>query len=90
MTVPAIWQEDARRRMRQAVKVAGILEHRHAGETTLSLVAEPEAAAMAVLDDFRGRKDVEVGLKISTLQQTLTLSSLEMYSLFATPEVELW
>jgi molecular chaperone DnaK (HSP70) len=61
ITVPAIWEEDAREGMRQAVKKAGILEDRTAGKTTVDLVAEPEAAAMAVLDDFKGRPDVKVG-----------------------------
>lgn len=62
VTVPAIWKEDACRRMRQAAEQAGILKPRTAGPTTLDLVAEPEAAALAVLDDFKGRPDVQVCL----------------------------
>lgn len=60
ITVPAIWDDNARKRMRQAARMAGILEHRTAGETTVELVAEPEAAAMAVLDDFQKRPDIQV------------------------------
>ena len=60
ITVPAIWQEDACGRMREAAERAGITKRRTAGPTTLELVAEPEAAALAVLDDFKGRPDVQV------------------------------
>ena len=60
ITIPAIWREDACNRMREAAQQAGILDYRPVGQTTLDLVAEPEAAAMAVLDDFQGRPDVEV------------------------------
>lgn len=60
ITVPAIWKEDACDQMRQAAGNAGILKPRTAGATTLDLVAEPEAAALAVLDDYKGRPDVQV------------------------------
>ncbi|KAI0023286.1 hypothetical protein F4780DRAFT_777062 [Xylariomycetidae sp. FL0641] len=61
MTVPAIWKDYARDLMRQAAKDAGILESRPAGETTLSFVSEPEAAALATLPELDGREDLEVG-----------------------------
>lgn len=60
ITVPAIWDERARERMLVAAKKAGILSRRAAGPTQLNLVAEPEAAALAVLNDFKGRPDVKV------------------------------
>ncbi|KAK0641359.1 hypothetical protein B0T16DRAFT_213993 [Cercophora newfieldiana] len=49
ITVPAIWKDYARERMRQAAKKAGILSPRVAGQTTLSFAPEPEAAALATL-----------------------------------------
>ena len=60
ITVPAIWTETARNRMREAARMAGILDYRTAGKTTLDLVAEPEAAAIAVLNDMQKRPDIEV------------------------------
>jgi len=54
ITFPAIWPLYAQSRMRQAAATAGILDPRHGGETKLSLCPEPEAAALAVMDDFHG------------------------------------
>lgn len=92
ITVPAIWQADACKRMRQAVEKAGILEYRSAGETTVDLVAEPEAAAMAVLDDFKGRPDVKVPTPLlhTTIHEQLTECSPEMSLLYATLVEGLW
>jgi molecular chaperone DnaK (HSP70) len=53
LTVPAIWRSYAYARMRQAAKIAGILDERLGGETTLQLATEPEAAALAILDQFK-------------------------------------
>ncbi|KAL5003365.1 hypothetical protein BDV10DRAFT_200311 [Aspergillus recurvatus] len=55
ITVPAIWKAYARQSMQDAAKSAGILKKRKAGETTLSFVPEPEAAALATLCE-RGRR----------------------------------
>ncbi len=55
LTFPAIWPVYAQSRMRQAAETAGILDNRHAGETILDLCPEPEAAALAVMDDHDGR-----------------------------------
>ncbi len=60
ITFPAIWPLYAQSRMRQAAHTAGILDHRHGGETKLHLCPEPEAAAVAVMDDTDGHP-VEVG-----------------------------
>jgi len=54
MTFPAIWPLYAQSRMRQAATMAGILDHRDCGETRLDLCAEPEAAALAVMEDNEG------------------------------------
>ncbi|KAL4959262.1 Hsp70 family protein [Aspergillus stella-maris] len=55
ITVPAIWKAYARQGMKDAAKSAGILKSRKAGETTLSFVPEPEAAALSTLCE-RGRR----------------------------------
>jgi hypothetical protein len=55
ITVPAIWKGYARRDMKQAAQNAGILDDRLAGETRLSFVPEPEAAALSTLSE-PGRK----------------------------------
>jgi hypothetical protein len=54
-TVPAVWTTRTINRMRQAAKDAGTLNDRLAGTTTLSFVSEPEAAALATLEDLRVR-----------------------------------
>ena len=60
ITLPAIWPEYARVRMREAADEAGMLRKRIAGETELSFISEPEAAAMATLSDMHGRADIKV------------------------------
>ncbi|KAL8398619.1 hypothetical protein RB596_005953 [Gaeumannomyces avenae] len=55
ITVPAIWKPYARQSMHEAAKMAGILDERSAGLTTMSFVPEPEAAALATLTE-PGRK----------------------------------
>ncbi|KAF5656550.1 heat shock 70 kDa 12B [Fusarium heterosporum] len=49
ITIPAIWPAYAQSAMREAAKIAGIMDYREIGETTLILVQEPEAAALASL-----------------------------------------
>ncbi|KAF9873766.1 hypothetical protein CkaCkLH20_08876 [Colletotrichum karsti] len=64
ITLPAIWPSYAKSRMRRAAEDAGVLKVREAGETTLSFIAEPEAAALATIRDLglgEGRPDIEVG-----------------------------
>jgi hypothetical protein len=51
ITVPAIWKGYARQAMEDAAKAAGILEHRLAGPTNVTIVPEPEAAALSALLD---------------------------------------
>jgi len=61
VTVPACWKDAAMTNTLEAAKKAGIKDHRLCGETTLDLVPEPEAAALATLAQFRGRPDVAPG-----------------------------
>ncbi|KAA8631132.1 hypothetical protein SMACR_07358 [Sordaria macrospora] len=56
MTLPAIWPDYARSRMREAANIAGILGPRAAGETELTFLSEPEAAAIATFADMEGRQ----------------------------------
>jgi molecular chaperone DnaK (HSP70) len=60
ITVPAIWPEYARFRMREAAKEAGILRKPIGGETQLDIISEPEAAALATMADMDGHCDVKV------------------------------
>jgi molecular chaperone DnaK (HSP70) len=53
LTVPAIWDHKAQELMRKAAKMAGLLEH---SDTTLELIGEPEAAALAVFDEMSVKK----------------------------------
>ncbi|KAJ4996040.1 Hsp70 family chaperone [Colletotrichum sp. SAR 10_66] len=61
ITLPAIWPDYSKARMRRAVQHAGMLEERWAGETTLSFISEPEAAALATVCDLGRRPNIEVG-----------------------------
>ncbi|UNI14703.1 hypothetical protein JDV02_001305 [Purpureocillium takamizusanense] len=59
ITVPAIWQPYAQERMRQAAQKAGLLTKRECGDTQLSLLSEPEAAALAVVSRLSKKSTVE-------------------------------
>ncbi|KAI1181658.1 actin-like ATPase domain-containing protein [Nemania serpens] len=61
LTVPAIWTDYARKRMREAAALAGIFEHRVAGQTILPFISEPEAAAVATIPELENRGDLQVG-----------------------------
>ncbi|KAJ5731686.1 uncharacterized protein N7483_006194 [Penicillium malachiteum] len=60
ITVPAIWKDYARNAMKKAAIKAGILNHRAAGETTLTFAPEPEAAGLAALLDRSVDNSMEV------------------------------
>ncbi|KAK7226046.1 hypothetical protein V2G26_014049 [Clonostachys chloroleuca] len=59
VTMPAIWPLYARLRMKEAVQMAGIMDLRRAGETSLSFISEPEAAALAALADVDEQTMIE-------------------------------
>ncbi|KAI0517580.1 hypothetical protein F5B22DRAFT_654801 [Xylaria bambusicola] len=53
ITVPAIWQDSTVALMESAVEKAGILmKHQGRENTTYTIVSEPEAAALAVIDGY--------------------------------------
>jgi molecular chaperone DnaK (HSP70) len=60
LTVPAIWDHKAQELTRKAAEMAGLLVR---SDTTLELVGEPEAAALAVFDELRSQK--KRSLKVS-------------------------
>ncbi|KAF5617449.1 Hsp70 chaperone protein [Fusarium sp. NRRL 52700] len=59
VTLPAIWPPYAQQRMKQAAKMSGILDKRLCGETTLHFVSEPEAAALATVEDLSKRSTIK-------------------------------
>jgi molecular chaperone DnaK (HSP70) len=64
LTVPAIWDHNSQQQMITAVTRAGMLDYRLCGKTEISLLAEPEAVALATNFDFRETPNpgVKVGL----------------------------
>ena len=62
ITIPAIWPQYARVKMKEAAVKAGIMEPRPIGDTTIILVEEPEAAALSIL--YERREYPEVGVSI--------------------------
>lgn len=76
ITIPAIWPQYARTMMRQAARQAGILQPRDIGETTLILVEEPEAAALATLWDRRDYPELQVCITPNQYMKGLSLTYL--------------
>ncbi|CAG7566230.1 unnamed protein product [Fusarium equiseti] len=60
ITIPAIWPAYAQSAMRDAARIAGIMKHRDIGETTLTLVQEPEAAALASLFQRNSSPEIQM------------------------------
>ncbi|KAH7489635.1 hypothetical protein FOMA001_g3425 [Fusarium oxysporum f. sp. matthiolae] len=61
VTLPAIWPHYVRSRMTEALGHAGLLEITRAGQTTLTFISEPEAAALTCLKENADRFNVGVG-----------------------------
>ncbi|EXV04309.1 Hsp70 family protein [Metarhizium robertsii] len=59
VTLPAIWPAYAQIRMHKAIAAAGLLDKRAAGETVLTFLPEPEAAALATLHKMHQRPDMK-------------------------------
>lgn len=87
LTFPAIWPVYAQSRMRQVAVTAGIMDPRQGGETKLDLCAEPEAAAIAVMDDTDGQP-VAVRFGPDQVESTANLYRAEIYLWSAMLEVE--
>ncbi|KAH0433458.1 hsp70 family chaperone [Colletotrichum camelliae] len=79
ITVPAIWKDYARQGMEQAARLAGIMDFRPAGQTTLTFAPEPEAAALSTLcEPGRNPKKGEVFIICDAGGGTVDLISYEV------------
>jgi len=69
LTVPAIWDHAAQDLTRKAANKAGILATRNGKRTTLEMISEPEAAALAFFNDrnLSGQIDLKVGVTYTVL-----------------------
>ncbi|OHE92391.1 hypothetical protein CORC01_12318 [Colletotrichum orchidophilum] len=84
ITLPAIWPDYAKARMRRAAEDAGLLEARPAGMTSLSFISEPEAAALATMKDLSKMPTAKVGNHIVVCDAgggTVDLITYEILSL---------
>ncbi|KAK1625478.1 hypothetical protein BDP81DRAFT_463979 [Colletotrichum phormii] len=84
ITLPAIWPDYAKARMRRAAEDAGLLKPRPAGETSLSFISEPEAAALATMKDLSKMPTAQVGNHIVVCDAgggTVDLITYEILSL---------
>lgn len=85
LTVPAMWDYKAQELTKNAADMAGLLART---DTTLELIGEPEAAALAVFDEMSVQK--QRGLQVGTAQMLSRLkannSRLVILSSFAMPE----
>jgi molecular chaperone DnaK (HSP70) len=68
ITLPAAWDHSAENRTREAAIKAGLQAPRACGPTTLELIVEPEAAALAAFDDsgLQWRPDLKVWISRAT------------------------
>ncbi|KAM6527538.1 hypothetical protein FSOLCH5_003604 [Fusarium solani] len=82
VTVPAIWKGYAQQSTEQAVRKAGLLGSRMAGETQLSVVTEPEAAALStILDRYDSVKAGNVYVVCDAGGGTVDLITYEIESI---------
>jgi molecular chaperone DnaK (HSP70) len=75
LTVPAIWDHKAQDLTRQAAKMAGMLDRK---SSTLELIAEPEAAALAVFMGMNTSR-TQSSLKVRHYLSTFHHPSLNLY-----------
>jgi hypothetical protein len=79
VTLPAIWPHYVRKRMTEAMQLAGLLEL--SAGTKISFISEPEAAALTSLNENAGRYQNEVRLHTVLTLALLTFSRSETTSL---------
>jgi molecular chaperone DnaK (HSP70) len=60
MAIPAIWPSYAKDLMREAADAAGITNLRIPGETEVTFISEPEAAALSMITDLRDNQGISV------------------------------
>ncbi|KAF4998502.1 hypothetical protein FGRMN_3121 [Fusarium graminum] len=61
VTLPAIWPDYVRKRMTASMQLAGLLSFTADGDTKISFISEPEAAALTSLNENAGRYQNEIG-----------------------------
>jgi hypothetical protein len=81
VTLPAIWPHYVRKRMTEAMQLAGLLESSAVGSTKISFISEPEAAALTSLNENAGRYENEVRLHTIPSLALLTFIRSETTSL---------
>ncbi|KAF4995123.1 hypothetical protein FDECE_12894 [Fusarium decemcellulare] len=92
ITLPAIWPAYSQQRMKQAAAMSGILDERSCGETTLRFISEPEAAALATIEDLVERTTIKVSHdspQVGRVKSADVEASLVIPSSCATLEVAL-
>lgn len=73
ITLPAIWPHYVQKRVSDAARAAGMLNSRATGGVPkLSFISEPEAAAMATLQDVSTQPDIKVRLTFTRLLEALS------------------
>lgn len=81
VTLPAIWPAYAQFRMKEAIERAGILNLRGVFDTALEFISEPEAAALAALQDLSDRADMVVRHILTATETTITALTRLSHSL---------
>ncbi|KAH7251823.1 hypothetical protein BKA59DRAFT_525165 [Fusarium tricinctum] len=78
VTLPAIWPHYVRKRMTEAMQLAGLLESSAVGSTKISFISEPEAAALTSLNENAGRYENEdiITYKIESLEPFKVVESV--------------
>lgn len=71
LTVPAIWDHAAQELTREAARKAGIQKKRNGLTTTLDIISEPEAAALAFFNDPKSKSHISLSVVLTRLNRSL-------------------